>query len=149
MNFLVCFILLALAVVSTAFQSQPLVAKRNTLTQLQMNGNGAGRAMRIATGVATVLSASVLQLTPVQAANYGGFGSSYAEVVDPKTAVMNEETSSSEDVKSALATLKAYQSAISTMKADLGKDPQTALSKRLQSELGSAQLRVAMNKVNN
>jgi len=29
-----------------------------------------------------------------------------------------------------------------------GKDPQTALSKRLQSELGSAQLRVAMNKYN-
>jgi hypothetical protein len=79
---------------------------------------GSNQATRIATAVATILSAGVLQLAPVQAANYGGFGSTYSEVVDPKKAEMSE-TFKSDEVKTALDGLKAYSSAVATMRSDL------------------------------
>jgi hypothetical protein len=55
----------------------------------------------------------------VQAANYGGFGSTYSEVINPKDSVLNEETAGSEDVKSGLASLSEFKSTIKTIKEDL------------------------------
>ena len=55
----------------------------------------------------------------VQAANYGGFGSTYSEVINPKDSVLNDETAGSEDVKSGLASLSEFKATISTIKADL------------------------------
>jgi hypothetical protein len=55
----------------------------------------------------------------VQAANYGGFGSTYSEVINPKDSVLNDETVGSEDVKSGLASLSEFKSTIKTIKEDL------------------------------
>lgn len=65
---------------------------------------------------------SILSLSPVmpvQAANYGGFGSKYSEVINPKDAVLNEETVSSEDVKEGLVKISAYKQAFVDLKAEL------------------------------
>ena len=62
------------------------------------------------------ITASPMQ---VQAANYGGFGSTYSEVINPKDSVLNDETAGSEDVKSGLASLSEFKATISTIKADL------------------------------
>lgn len=43
----------------------------------------------------------------------------FTEVVDPKDAIMNDETKGSDDVKAGIASLKEYQSVISGMRADL------------------------------
>jgi hypothetical protein len=80
----------------------------------------AKQAARITTAVVSILSAGMLQLTPVpvQAANYGGFGSTYSEVGDPKKAEMSE-TYKSEEVKIALEGVNRYTSVVATMRADL------------------------------
>lgn len=70
-------------------------------------------------GVAAALSALTLTLAPVQAANYGGVGSTYAEVVDPKAAVLNDELASSDAVKEGQAKLLAYKKAVDSIKQDL------------------------------
>ena len=55
----------------------------------------------------------------VQAANYGGFGSTYSEVINPKDSVLNDETAGSENVKSGLASLSEFKVTIKTIKEDL------------------------------
>jgi hypothetical protein len=57
----------------------------------------------------------------VYAANYGGFGSTYSEVISPKDAVLNDETAKSEDVKSGLTKIVTYKQAISDIKSELVK----------------------------
>ncbi|KAJ1429066.1 hypothetical protein B484DRAFT_449535 [Ochromonadaceae sp. CCMP2298] len=144
MQFVVCILVLSMAVLASAFQHQPsFLVKRSTL---QMS-KGSNQATRIATAVATILSAGVLQLAPVQAANYGGFGSTYSEVLDPKKAEMSE-TFKSDEVKTALDGVKAYSSAVATMRSDLAKNDQIALSTRLTSELSAGKLRTTLNTYN-
>lgn len=55
----------------------------------------------------------------VQAANYGGFGSTYSEVINPKDSVLNDETAGSENVKSGLASLSEFKVTIKNIKDDL------------------------------
>jgi hypothetical protein len=57
--------------------------------------------------------------SPATAANYGGFGSSYSEVIDPKTAVLNDETKHSEDVKAGIVGLEALIQSVQSIKSDL------------------------------
>ena len=75
-------------------------------------------------GIAAALSALTLTLTPVQAANYGGVGSTYAEVVDPKTAVLNDELAGSEAVKEGQAKLLSYKKAVDSIKQELVRTSQ-------------------------
>ena len=84
---------------------------------------------------------------PVHAANYGGFGSTYAEVIDPKD-VQYSGSASSEDVKSGLASLKSFKAAIGTMKADLSKDTNIELTSRVKKELPIGKVRNSLNKFN-
>lgn len=55
----------------------------------------------------------------VHAANYGGFGSTYSEVINPKDSVLDDETKGSEDVKAGLAGLQEFKATIITIKEDL------------------------------
>lgn len=82
-----------------------------------------------------------------QAAQYGGFGSKYSEVLDPKESVLSE-TGMNEDAKAGLASLKTFIGSIQSAKADLAKDSNIELSQRLQSALNPAVVRSALNKYN-
>ena len=64
------------------------------------------------------ISSSTLPI-PVIAANYGGFGSSYAEVIDPKTAVVNDETYKTDDVKAGLDGLLNLVKTVGSLKETL------------------------------
>ena len=70
-------------------------------------------------GLVTAFAAITLSLAPVQAAQYGGFGSSYSEVINPKDAVLNDETVKSDDVKAGLEKLRAYQAKVAAIKEAL------------------------------
>lgn len=67
---------------------------------------------------AAAISSSSLPITAI-AANYGGFGSSYAEVIDPKTAVLNDENLKSEDVKAGLDGLLNLIKIVGSLKESL------------------------------
>ena len=64
------------------------------------------------------ISSSSLPITVV-AANYGGFGSNYAEVIDPKTAVVNDETYKTDDVKAGLDGLLNLVKTVGSLKESL------------------------------
>lgn len=66
--------------------------------------------------VATTLS---FNGAPAGAANYGGFGSTYSEVIAPKDAVVNDETFKSDDVKAGLDGLNNILSTVKSIRADL------------------------------
>ena len=84
-------------------------------------------------------------MLPSYAANYGGFGSSYAEVVDPKD-VQYSDNKNSEDAKAGLEALKGFKSAVAAMKVDLGKDSNVELSTRVKKELPIGNVRNSLNK---
>ncbi|KAJ1411400.1 hypothetical protein B484DRAFT_402649 [Ochromonadaceae sp. CCMP2298] len=149
MQFIARILLLSLAVLGSAFKALPVKSFSRPAVHMTAGASPAKQAARIATAVVSILSAGVLQLAPVQAANYGGFGSTYAAVLDPKKAEMNEETYKSGDVTSALEGVKGYTSTVAAMRADLAKDSQTPLSKRLFTELSPGKLRTVLNKYNN
>jgi len=120
-------------------------------------------------GLLTLLTAGAISASPinVNAANYGGFGSSYSEVLDPKGAVVNEETYKSDSVKAGLDGLigltktvgslkealviflccihSVFESNIHTVKV---KDNQADISATLQSELSAGKIRSILNQVN-
>jgi hypothetical protein len=76
---------------------------------------------KIATGLLTLFSGLAITASPmnVHAANYGGFGSTYSEVINPKDSELNDETKGSEDVKAGLASLEEFRATITTIKGDL------------------------------
>lgn len=103
-----------------------------------------------AKSAAVLLAGAMLTLgnpTLTLAANYGGFGSSYSEVINPKDSVLSE-TGMSEDAKAGLASVKTFIGSIQSAKADLAKDNNIELSQRLQSALNPAAVRGALNKYN-
>ncbi len=66
-----------------------------------------------------LISGISIALAPVNAANYGGFGSSYSAVIDPKQAVINSDAVSSDEVKNGLSTLKNLITSVKSLETDL------------------------------
>ena len=79
------------------------------------------KILLILPGLLALFSGIAITTSPlqVQAANYGGFGSTYSEVINPKDSVLNDETAGSENVKSGLASLSEFKATIKTIKEDL------------------------------
>lgn len=53
------------------------------------------------------------------AATANFWGQTYSEVIDPKSATLNDETKSSDDAKAGAASLNEFRSALKTIRADL------------------------------
>lgn len=71
-------------------------------------------------GVIALLTAlTFLDVNPVHAAAYGGFGGNYAEVINPKDAVLNEETVSSDDVKDGLSKILSFKQSLVDLKKEV------------------------------
>jgi len=105
---------------------------------------------RTMSGLLTLLTAGAISASPmnVNAANYGGFGSSYSEVLDPKGAVVNEETYKSDSVKAGLDGLIGLTKTVGSLKEALGKDSQADISSTLQSDLSPGKIRSILNQYN-
>ena len=95
-----------------------------------------------------IVSPLLLLPHPTFAANYGGFSSTYAEVVSPQDAVINKDMLSSDGVKSGFDALEKYRSVIAGLKEDLSKDTNTDLSARIKRDLNIGVVRSQLNKFN-
>lgn len=71
------------------------------------------------TKIVAAVTAGFLCTAPVMAANYGGFGSSYSEVINPKEAVINDEAVSTGEFKSGKEGLQNLLRVVQTLKTDL------------------------------
>lgn len=140
MRFLV--IVLVIAVVG-AFRVQ-----RSNRPSFAVKATSAERTSvaRTAAAFASVLL-SIGAPNVVLAANYGGFGSTYAEVIDPKDAQL-AEGGVTDEAKQGLTAIRSYISTIQSAKEDLAKDSNVELYARLQKSLDPSVVRTSLNKFN-
>ena len=67
----------------------------------------------------TGILAAVLSANPAMAATTNFWGQTYSEVIDPKSATLNDETKSSDDAKAGAASLSEFRSVLKNVRADL------------------------------
>ena len=102
----------------------------------------------IKAGMIAVLASGLLSMqpSPAFAANYGGFGSSYAEVVAPKDAVLDEELAAGEDFKQGVEGLGKILSKVRALHADFKANNQLDVHARFESDFRLSDIRNSLNK---
>jgi len=85
---------------------------------------------------------------PANAAKYGAFGRGSPEVLDPKTAIIDDEILASAPVQKAFAAVKTYKEAVISMKAALESNNQADIGASVRKELDLVQLRADLNTLN-
>jgi hypothetical protein len=120
----------------TVFPARALQMKESSLKK---------NAMKIATGL---LSIGLSINTPAYAATYGGFGAGSPEVLDPKTAVVNQETYKSDEVKGGIEGLAALTKSVGEIKASLKANGQLDFTVPFKAELSRGKVRNVLNAYN-
>ena len=107
-----------------------------------MKNEPVSRIQFIQQSVAAITAFTLLP-TPANAAKYGSFGAGSPEVLDPKTAIVDDEILASEAVQKAFASVKTYKASVDSMKDTLTKDNQADIGSSIRSDLDFVQLRQA------
>jgi hypothetical protein len=82
------------------------------------------------------------------AAKYGSLGAGSSAVLDPKSAIIDDEIFASPAVQKALSSIKSYSGMVGEMKDALAKNDQVNLGPVIRKEFDFVQLRVALNTLN-
>ena len=131
-----CLLLLAVLVSCGALRTAPARHMRMSL--------GLERQARVA--FAAVLASATMQpIMPASAANYFG-GGSYAEVVAPSDAVLDQGLADSDDFKRGVEGLAKVSQAVKALKADFKSNKQMDVSARLGADFDVAFVRSSLNK---
>lgn len=94
--------------------------------------------------IATVLS--TLPFTaPANAAKYGAFGASSPEVLDPKSAIIDDEILKSEPVQTAIACLRGYLDAVTSIQSELKGNGQADIGPSVRAKFDFVKLRADLN----
>eukprot|EP00559_Dactyliosolen_fragilissimus_P007317 CAMPEP_0184869280 /NCGR_PEP_ID=MMETSP0580-20130426/33495_1 /TAXON_ID=1118495 /ORGANISM="Dactyliosolen fragilissimus" /LENGTH=209 /DNA_ID=CAMNT_0027370655 /DNA_START=92 /DNA_END=721 /DNA_ORIENTATION=+ len=98
----------------------------------------------------SILAATSFSLFPssANAAKYGGFGAGSPEVLDPKTAIVDDEILASEPVQKAFEAVKGYKSSVDSMKSALSANDQADIGPTIRKEFDFVQLRTDLNTLN-
>jgi len=107
-----------------------------------------GRLQFIQQTVAATAAAFTLLPNSANAAKYGSFGAGSPEVLDPSTAVVDEEILASEPVQKAFAAVKSYKKTIEDIKSLLDSNNQADVGPIIRKELDFVQLRADLNTLN-
>ncbi len=94
------------------------------------------------------ISAFTLLPNPANAAKYGSFGAGSPEVLDPKSAIVDDEILASEAVQKSVAAVKNYKNAVQDMSARLKKDDQADIGAIIRKDFDFVQLRADLNTLN-
>ena len=97
---------------------------------------------------AAAVTAFTLLPNPANAAKYGAFGAGSPEVLDPKSAIIDDEILASAPVQKAVAAVKEYKAAAESLTATLGKDSQADIGPSVRKNLDLVQLRQDLNTLN-
>jgi len=93
-------------------------------------------------------TAFTLLPTPANAAKYGSFGAGSPEVLDPATAIIDDEILKSAPVQKAFASVKTYKDSVASMKASLAANSQADIGPAIRKELDFVALRADLNTLN-
>lgn len=97
--------------------------------------------------VATVLS-TFTAAGPANAAKYGAFGSSSPEVLDPKSAIIDDDIAKTKPVLNSIQSIKAYLEAVKSMQSALASDSQANIGPTIRKEFDFVKLRGDLNTAN-
>ena len=97
---------------------------------------------------AAAVAAFTLLPNPANAAKYGSFGAGSPEVLDPKSAIIDDEILASEPVQKAFEAVKGYKSAVESMASALSSNSQADIGPVIRKELDFVALRSDLNTLN-
>jgi len=112
-----------------------------------MKNEPSSRLQFIQQSVAAV-SAFTLLPNPANAAKYGSFGAGSPEVLDPKSAIVDDEILASEIVQKAVSAVKGYKASTESMKATLSSNGQADIGPVIRSDFDFVKLREDLNTLN-
>mmetsp|Transcript_5265 Transcript_5265/g.6767 ORF Transcript_5265/g.6767 Transcript_5265/m.6767 type:complete len:212 (+) Transcript_5265:67-702(+) len=98
----------------------------------------------------TATSLATLTFLPnnANAAKYGSFGAGSPEVLDPATAIIDDEILASSAVQNAFAKVKDYKSTVASLKSTLDSNKQADIGSVIRKDLDFVQLRADLNTLN-
>ncbi len=117
-------------------------------TEMSMAKNAQSTRLEFIQQSVAAVSAFTLLPNPANAAKYGSFGAGSPEVLDPKTAIVDDEILASEAVQKAVAAVKNYKGAVQEMSARLKKDDQADIGATIRKDFDFVQLRTDLNTLN-
>lgn len=85
---------------------------------------------------------------PAFAAKYGGFGAGSPEVIDPKTAIVDDEILASAAVQKSLTDVKGFLASVKSMQAALSADGQADIGASVRKDFDFVVLRTTLNTLN-
>jgi hypothetical protein len=112
-----------------------------------MKTENTSRLQFIQQSVAAVTAFTLLP-NPANAAKYGSVGRGSPEVLDPKTAIVDDEILASAPVQKAIAAVKTYKESTTSIKAILEGNNQADIKANVRKELDLVQLRADLNTLN-
>ena len=119
----------------------------NQLYQFRTESGVTSRADFVRNLSFTAASLAILP-KPASAAKYGGFGAGSPEVIDPKSAIVDEEILATDAVQKSLAGIKSYVSSVKSMQATLSSDGQADIGSTIRKDFDFVQLRTTLNTLN-
>jgi len=144
----------AIAIVSTiasahAFApSMKTTSTTTTSTELYMNQQPSTRLQFLQTTAATTLASLTILPKSASAAKYGSFGAGSPEVLDPSTAIIDDEILASTAVQNAFKKVKNYQQTVQSIKQTLTSDDQADVGPTIRKDLDFVSLRADLNTLN-
>jgi hypothetical protein len=102
---------------------------------------------QLTTGAA---AAATLTFAPqnANAAKYGSFGAGSPEVLDPATAIIDDEILATQAVQDAFSKVKSYKSTVESIKSTLASNKQADVGPTIRKELDFVALRTDLNTLN-
>lgn len=138
----------AMAMVGTANAFSPHVspsAQKSTALSMSDKPSSISRLQFLQTATAAAILSTT---TPANAAKYGSFGSSSPEVLDPKSAIIDDEIAKTKPVLDSIQSIKAYLEAVKSMQAALAADSQANIGPTIRKEFDFVKLRADLNTAN-
>lgn len=140
---------IALSVVASATAFAPSSTGINRSTDLSMASNEPSTRLQF---IQQIASASVAAVTLIpsnaNAAKYGSVGRGSPEVLDPATAIIDDEILASSAVQNAFSSVKGYQSTVCGMKDTLNGNNQADVGPTIRKDLDFVALRADLNTLN-
>ena len=116
-------------------------------TQLQAQSTRSQFLQQLTTAATAATTLTFLP-SNANAAKYGSFGAGSPEVLDPSTAIIDDEILASQPVQNAFAKVKSYKQTVDSIKATLESDKQADVGPVIRKELDFVQLRTDLNTLN-
>jgi len=136
----------------TAFAPSPsFTSNHESSTHLGMSSDASKKVSSRLQFLQTITASTILATTyasPANAAKYGPLGASPSNVIDPKTAVIDQDILNSDSAQNAIKSVQNYVAALKAIKEQLTKEGQTDIAPVIRKYFDFVQVRTDLNALN-